>query len=141
MRVLALDIGEVRVGIAVSDASETLAMPVKVLPFQEVYTHARTFRRVLEDYEPGLLVCGLPRTLAGDVGAQAQKLMDQAQTIARACNLDVTFVDERLSSAQAKRILREQGYSEKQMRGHIDMIAASLFLQAWLDERRGRSCH
>ena len=75
------------------------------------------------------------------MGAQAQKLMDQAQTIARACNLDVTFVDERLSSAQAKRILREQGYSEKQMRGHIDMIAASLFLQAWLDERRGRSCH
>ncbi len=136
MRVLALDIGEVRVGVAVSDASGTLASPVAVLPAQEVLSHARTFRRVLEDYEPDLLVCGLPKTLAGEEGPQAQRIKEQANQIAAACGLPLEFSDERLSSAEAKRILREEGMSERAMRGKIDMVAASLFLQAWLDARR-----
>ncbi len=136
MRVLALDIGEVRVGIAASDATGTVASPVAVLPAQEVLGHARTFRRVLEDYEPELLVCGRPQTLAGEDGPQAQRIMEQAQRIARACGLPLEFADERLSSREAKRILREEGMSERAMRGKVDMVAASLFLQAWLDARR-----
>ncbi len=136
MRVLALDIGEVRVGIAASDATGTVASPVAVLPAQEVLGHARTFHRVLEDYEPELLVCGRPQTLAGEDGPQAQRIMEQAQRIARACGLPLEFADERLSSREAKRILREEGMSERAMRGKVDMVAASLFLQAWLDARR-----
>ena len=66
MRVLALDIGEVRVGVAVSDPDARVSSPVCVLPAAEVLAHAVTFRRVLEDWEPELLVCGLPRTLAGE---------------------------------------------------------------------------
>ena len=62
----------------------------------------------------------------------------QAQKIADALDLPLYFEDERLSSAEAKRILREQGLSEKQMRGKVDMIAASLFLQSWLDSRQER---
>lgn len=137
MRVLALDIGEVRIGIAASDATGTVASPVTVLPAQEVLAHARTFRRVLEDYEPDLLVCGRPQTLAGEDGPQAQRIMEQARRIAAACDLPLEFADERLSSAEAKRILREEGLSERAMRGKVDMVAASLFLQAWLDARRG----
>ena len=59
--------------------------------------------------------------------------MEQARTIAQACGLPLEFVDERLSSAEARRILRQEGYSEKSMRGRVDMVAASLFLQTWLD--------
>lgn len=59
--------------------------------------------------------------------------MAQARQVADACDLPLEFADERLSSSEAKRILRAQGLKEKQMRGKIDMIAASLFLQAWLD--------
>ncbi len=136
MRVLALDIGEVRIGIAASDASATVASPVVVLPAQEVLQHARTFRRVLEDYEPDLLVCGRPKTMAGEDGPQAERIMAQAEQIARACGLPLEFADERLSSREAKRILREEGMSERAMRGKVDMVAASLFLQAWLDARR-----
>lgn len=136
MRVLALDIGEVRVGIAASDATGTVASPVTVLPAAEVLSHARTFRRVLEDYEPELLVCGRPKTLAGEDGPQAERIMAQAAQIASSCGLPLEFVDERLSSREAKRILREEGMSEKAMRGKIDMVAASLFLQGWLDARR-----
>ena len=135
MRVLALDIGEVRVGVAVSDPAGRVASPVCVLPAQEVLAHAVTFRRVLEDWEPGLLVCGRPMTLAGEEGPQAARVREQAERVAAACGLPLEFEDERLSSAEAKRILREQGLSERAMRGKVDMVAASLFLQAWLDAR------
>lgn len=136
MKALALDIGEVRVGIAASDASGRVASPVKVMPAAEVLGCARTFRRVLEDYEPDVLVCGRPKTMAGEDGPQAERVMAQARQIAETCGLPLEFVDERLSSAEAKRILREEGYSEKGMRGKVDMIAASLFLQSWLDARQ-----
>lgn len=123
-------------GIAVSDASGAVASPVTVLPAQEVLRHARPFRRVLEDYEPELLVCGRPKTLAGEDGPQAERIMRQAYQIADACGLPLEFADERLSSREAKRILREEGMNERAMRGKVDMVAASLFLQAWLDARR-----
>lgn len=132
---MALDIGEVRVGVAVSDPGERVASPVCVLPAAEVLAGAKSFRRVLEDWEPELLVCGLPRTLAGEEGPQAARIRKAAATIAEACGLPHVFADERLSSAEAKRSLREKGYDERAMRGKVDMIAASLFLQSWLDER------
>jgi putative Holliday junction resolvase len=137
VRVLALDIGERRIGIAASDVTGRVATPVKVLPADEVLGHARSFRQVLEDFEPELIVAGRPRTLSGDDGPQAERVMAQARDIAAACDLPLEFVDERLSSQEAKRILRQQGLSERAMRGKVDMIAASLFLQAWLDARRG----
>lgn len=135
MIALALDIGEARVGIAVSDATGTLAMPVKVLPAQEVLGNARPFRYIIEDYEPDVLVCGRPETLAGEDGPQAQRVIEAAEKIARATGLPLEFIDERLSSREAKRILREQGLSEREMRGKVDSVAASLFLQTWLDVR------
>lgn len=123
-------------GIAASDASGTVASPVCVLPAQEVLSHARSFRRVLEDYEPDVLVCGRPKTMQGEDGPQAERVMAQGRQIAQDCGLPLEFADERLSSREAKRILREEGMSEKAMRGKVDMVAASLFLQAWLDARR-----
>ena len=135
MIALALDIGEARVGIAVSDATGTLAMPVKVLPAQEVLDNARSFRYIIEDYEPDVLVCGRPETLAGEDGPQALRVIEAAEKIALATGLPLEFIDERLSSREAKRILREQGLSEREMRGKVDSVAASLFLQTWLDVR------
>ena len=135
MRVLALDIGEVRVGVAVCDPGERVASPVCVLPAAEVLACAKSFRRVLEDWEPELLLCGLPYTLAGEEGPQAQRIRAAADRISAACGIPHAFADERLSSSEAKRSLREKGLNEKQMRGKVDMIAASMFLQAWLDAR------
>lgn len=135
MRIMALDIGEVRVGVAVSDPGERVASPVAVLPAVEVTGAAKPFRRLLEDWGPELFVCGLPRTLAGEEGPQAARIRQVAATISDACGIPHVFADERLSSAEAKRSLREKGLTEKEMRGKVDMIAASLFLQSWLDER------
>ena len=136
MRVLALDIGEKRTGVAVSDPTGRVASPVCVLPSAEVLAHAASFRRVLEDWEPEVLLAGRPMTLAGEDGPQAGRIKSQAESIAVRCGLPLEFADERLSSAEAKRILREQGLSERSMRGKVDMVAASLFLQSWLDARQ-----
>lgn len=136
MRVMALDIGEKRVGVAVSDPAERVASPVCVLAAEEVRMNAKPFQRVLEDWEPELLVCGLPMTLSGEEGPQAQRIRAFAAEVSKNCAIPYEFADERLSSAEAKRSLREKGLSEKAMRGKVDMIAASLFLQSWLDARR-----
>lgn len=136
MRIMALDIGRVRVGIAISDPSERVASAVCVLPAAEVLAHASSFRRVLEDWEPELLICGRPLTLSGELGPQAEEAVTHAQQIAENCGLPLEFVDERLSSKEAKRILHEEGLSERAMRGKVDMVAASLFLQTWLDSRK-----
>ena len=136
MRIMALDIGETRVGVAVSDPGERVASPVCVLPASEVIACAKPFRRLLEDWEPELLLCGLPFTLAGEEGPQATRIREVANALSKACGVPHEFADERLSSQEAKRSLREKGLTEREMRGKIDMIAASLFLQAWLDARR-----
>ena len=135
LRIMALDIGEKRIGIAISDPDERVASPVAVLPATEVRSCAKSFQRILEDWEPELLLCGLPMTLSGEEGPQAQRVRAFAEEVAASTGLPLEFVDERLSSSQAKRSLREKGLSEKAMRGKVDMIASSLFLQSWLDSR------
>lgn len=136
MRIMALDIGEARIGIAVSDPDERVASPLIVLTAEEVLSCAKSFRRVLEDWQPELLLCGLPYTLSGEEGPQVGRIREVARAISAACDIPHEFVDERLSSQEAKRSLREKGMTERAMRGKVDMIAASLFLQAWLDARR-----
>ncbi len=135
MRVMGLDIGQVRVGVAISDPDAKVATPLCVIPSSEVLSNAASFRRLIEDWEPELFVCGIPYTLSNEVGPQAQAIKQAAAKITEATHIPCAFTDERLSSQQAKRSLREEGLSEKDMRGKIDMIAASLFLQAWLDSR------
>ena len=134
MRVLALDIGDVRVGIAAGDSAARIATPVKVLPLAEVASCARSFRAILDDHEPELLLSGLPYTLSGEEGPQAAHIRELAQGISSTCGIPLEFCDERLSSAEAKRILREHGLSEKEMRGKVAAVAASLFLEAWLSQ-------
>lgn len=138
MVALALDIGETRIGIAISDRTGRVAIPLKVMPAQDVVALSRPFRMLVEDHEPDILVCGLPRTLAGEEGPQAERVKEVALGVSRSLGLPLHFVDERMSSREAKHILREQGLSEKQMRGKVDMVAASLFLQAWLDGFDGK---
>ena len=135
MRVMALDIGKVRCGIAISDPAGRIATPICDLPTSEVEQNAPSFRRLLEDWEPEMILSGLPYTLAGEEGPQAESIRAVAGAIAKRAGLPLEFTDERLSSSEAKRSLREKGFSEKEMRGKVDMIAASLFLQSWLDSR------
>lgn len=133
---MALDIGEKRVGVAISDPAESVASPICVIPFSDVMGSSKSWKRLLEDWDPGLLLCGLPLTLSGERGPQALRVIEAAERISSACGIPLEFSDERLSSSEAKRSLRDLGYDEAAMRGKIDMIAASLFLQSWLDSHK-----
>jgi putative Holliday junction resolvase len=137
VRVLGLDIGERRVGVAVSDAGRTIATPVKVIDAPAL-TQGPTMDRLIEEYEIDLIVVGLPVGLDGGEGPQAGRVRELADDLARRLRIPVEHQDERLSSAEASRRMAEAGLSTRDMRGKTDMIAAALFLQSYLDRGAGR---
>ena len=136
MRALALDIGERRIGVAVSDPSGTVATPLRVLDTALVMRDALVLQRVVDDYEVEVLVVGLPLSMDGSEGPQAAAVRRIAARLAGSVSVPIEFFDERLSSTQAKRAMTEAGVSDKAKRGSVDMVAASLFLQSYLDARR-----
>lgn len=136
MRALGLDIGEKRIGVAISDPSGTVATPLKVVATADALGDARVLRRFVEDYEVELIVVGLPLSLDGSEGPQAAQTRSIAERLVRSLDIPVEYHDERLSSTQAKRAMTEAGVSDKAKRGSVDMVAASLFLQSYLDARR-----
>jgi putative Holliday junction resolvase len=135
VRVLALDIGEKRIGVAVSDPSGTVASPLVVLDARKVLGDGQDLRRLAEEYEIGLVVVGLPLSLDGSEGPQAGAVRRAAKRLAGFLPLPFEFVDERLSSTQAIRSMGEAGASSRDARGSVDMVAAAIFLQSYLDER------
>jgi putative Holliday junction resolvase len=133
MRVLCLDIGEKRVGLAVGDTAAKIAFPVGTLAADDVFARGPAFRRALEDHEPDLLLIGLPLSLSGKENQQAQRVRELAEQLAEQTGLPLVYQDERLSSAEAQRALREAGCTQREMRGKIDALAASLVLRAYLE--------
>lgn len=136
MRVLGLDIGSVRIGVAVSDPAGSVASPVTVVDSRDFVQALRAFRELAEDYEPEMIVVGLPLTLAGEEGPQAATVREVAGRIADDLQIPVEYFDERLSSAEARRSLRSAGLSDREQRGTVDKVAAAIVLQGWLDARR-----
>ncbi|MGV8082414.1 MAG: Holliday junction resolvase RuvX [Coriobacteriia bacterium] len=136
MRVLGLDIGEKRIGVAVSDPSGRVATPLAVLDAVETMRDGGELRRIIEDYEIETIVVGLPLSLDGTEGSQAEAVRRAARRLARFLPVPIEYGDERLSSVEARRTMGMTGLSEAEMRGRVDMVAAALFLQTYLDSRR-----
>ena len=136
MRALGLDIGEKRIGVAVSDPSGSVATPLKVLETAKVLGDARLLRDIVSDYEVELIVVGLPLSLDGTEGPQAAEVRRMATRLAGFVSTPFEFFDERYSSAAAKRSMAEAGASDRVKRGSVDLVAASLFLQSYLDSHR-----
>ncbi|PKQ16171.1 MAG: Holliday junction resolvase RuvX [Actinobacteria bacterium HGW-Actinobacteria-7] len=136
MRVIGLDIGEKRIGVAVSDPSQTVASPLVVLDAARVRGDARELLRLVEDYEAGCIVVGLPLSLDGTEGPQATHVRVVAARLASVIPIPFEYFDERHSSSQARRALTLGGVSERRQRGAVDSVAAALFLQNYLDSRR-----
>jgi len=132
VRVLGLDIGERRVGVALSDPEATMATPYRVLDSQDAM-EGRALLDIVEEFEVTCVVVGLPLSLDGGFGPQAEKIRTVADRLAGRLPVPVVFHDERLSSAEAGRRMAESGMSEKERRGKVDMVAAALILQGYLD--------
>ena len=135
MRVMALDIGEKRIGVAISDTDARVASPLTVLP-GPTSAALSALKRLVEDYEIGAVIVGLPLTFAGEEGPQSLKVRDEVSILGSALGLPMTFVDERLSSAEAKRSMGDAGLSDRKQRGKLDMVAAAIILQTYLDSGR-----
>lgn len=139
VRALGLDIGSVRIGVAVSDPSGRVASPIAVLDARRIERDITELQHLVEDYEIERIVVGLPLTLAGEEGPQAADVRSAASRLSAGLAVPVEFHDERNSSAEARRSMREGGMSDKQQRGSLDKVAAAIVLQGWLDARRVRA--
>lgn len=135
MNVLSLDIGSIRVGVAWGSTETKLAFPLSILDLSDFLNNSKKVKGIIEEFDPGLLVIGNPVSLNGEENSQSLKVKDLGSKIAKVLSLPVEFVDERLTSKQAKKILKNKGLNQKQMRGKLDDIAASLILQTWFDAK------
>jgi putative Holliday junction resolvase len=112
-----------------------MAMPLVVIETADAVSSGAVLGRIIEDYEVELVVVGLPLTLEGEEGPQARHVRTLADRMARFLRVPVEYTDERLSSVEASRRMRELGATDRSMRGSVDKVAASVFLQAYLDGR------
>lgn len=138
MRVLALDIGERRVGVAVSDPAGRVAVPRDVIDASGLRGDFREVAALVTETAAELVLVGLPLSLDGTEGPQAQRVREVADRMARFLPVPVRYADERFSSAQARRAAEMAGVDSRGQRGSLDSAAASVFLQSWLDARAER---
>jgi putative Holliday junction resolvase len=136
MRILAIDYGSQRIGLALSDPTGTLARP---LPFVPAKADAKLAREIVElgkTQEVHLFILGLPRNMDGTSGEAATKVQAFAEIFRQATPMPLKLIDERLSTVQASRQLQESGKNTRKQRGQIDSEAACVLLQGYLDSQQ-----
>lgn len=133
-RYLGLDIGEVRIGVAVSDELGAIASPVAMIPRKS--NVAAELRKLIGTYKPARLVAGLPVGLSGREGPQAEATRTFADALAEEVGLPLDYYDERLTSSIAEAALISQGTRREKRKQNIDAMAAAVMLQGYLDNQR-----
>ncbi len=132
-RLLGVDYGTVRVGLAISDAERRLASPLAVYERKGREADAVYIRTLIEAEEVGALVVGLPVHLDGREGQKASEARAFGAWLAEATGLPVTFWDERFSTVEAESALWQAGLTHKKRKARRDRVAAQILLQAYLD--------
>lgn len=136
MRILALDFGTQRVGIAMSDELNLIAHPVCVLSMKKGTTHfLEELKRLVEEKQIHEILVGLPVNMNGTMGSTAKKALEFAEEIKGAFSVPVKIWDERLTTQQGERLLIEKDVSRRRRRQVIDSLAAQILLQGYLDSR------
>lgn len=131
---LGLDYGSKRVGVAVSDSGQAIASPLKVV--QHDAAIVRHLKSAAEEYSAVGLVVGLPVHMSGDEGEKAGLAREFGESTATALGLPIVYHDERFTSKQADSAMAAAGLSRDKRKARIDMVAAQLMLQAFLDSGR-----
>lgn len=136
-RIVCLDIGDVRIGVAVSDPTGTIATPVEVIRRVGWGPDTKKIREICDRYQTNRILSGLPLNMDGSEGFQARKVRDFCAQLEKA-GLQVVFQDERLSTVSAEEVLIEGNVSRSGRKQVVDKVAASVILQQWLDARNMR---
>ena len=138
MKILAVDYGDSRTGLAVCDPSEILATPIK--PQIEEKAMAKVAAKICEaakENRAGLIVIGLPRNMDGTEGPRAAVTREFGSLLEERSGLPVRYVDERLTTVSAERLLIEADVRREKRKKVIDKVAATIILQSYLDGRGG----
>jgi len=135
-RILGLDVGARRIGIAISDPLGITAQGLETLHRGNKKHDLHYFYKLIRDHDVKEIVVGLPLRMSGAEGAQAQKIQAFADDLRKHFKLPVHLWDERLTSAEANRLLRETDLSIEKRGQAVDRMAAILILQSWMDSRR-----
>ena len=136
MRVLGLDVGERRIGVAVSDPTGTIARPVTVVQRRSRANDFAAIGALVAEYGARLVVVGQPLTLDGKIGPQAREVERYAQSLAQALPVPLRMWDERYSTLTAEDAIREsRGRGKRRRESEVDAVAAAVILQAFLDSQ------
>ena len=135
-RVMALDYGDVRIGIALSDDTKFLASPYLTYKRKTEQEDLTYFVNLINEKKVDEIVCGLPYNMQGEEQEIAQKTREFMQKLQDLVNLKVEFVDERLSSSMAEEMLKETEKDWKKRKEKLDAVAASIILQDYLDFKK-----
>ena len=137
MRVMALDVGDRRIGVALSDPTGMLATPLTAVDRVAAKpSDIDEILRIAREHDAESIIVGLPLTLSGAEGDQAKGVRAFISDLSARTGLPVDTVDERYSTVQALRMMRESGARHSRDRGRVDASAAAVILQAYLDARR-----
>lgn len=136
MIALALDVGERRIGLALSDPSGLLATPLATIQRTQEPADVDEVLRLAEEHDVEKMVVGLPLELSGRRGPQAGRVMAFARALIGRTELPVETVDERYSTVEAERRLRDSGVEPSKDRARLDAAAAAVILESYLDARR-----
>ena len=139
MRSLALDVGDRRIGVALSDPTGLIATPLTTINRRSEAEDVDAVLALVSEHDAGEIVVGMPLLLSGRAGTQTQLVSRFARTLARLATVPVETIDERYSTVEAERRLREAGVRPSRDRARVDAAAAAVILQAHLDTRRASS--
>ncbi|MBA2435330.1 MAG: Holliday junction resolvase RuvX [Chthoniobacterales bacterium] len=132
-RIMGIDYGRARIGVALSDELQMLAHPTETIAVAKVADPVGRIAALVAEKNVELIVVGLPRHMNGSVGASAEEASGFAEKLRTEIACPVRTWDERLSTVAAQRALREAGKSVRESRGYIDQVAAQMLLQSYLD--------
>jgi putative Holliday junction resolvase len=136
-RVLGIDFGQARIGVAVSDELGMLAHPVETIPGANISAALKRIAELAREKKVERVIVGLPRHMNGDIGAAAENVQAFATKLRPLLPCPLELWDERLSTTAANRALRDSGVRTRQTRGIVDQVAAQMILQGYLDRRSG----
>ncbi len=134
MRCLGLDVGDKRIGVALCDPLGILASPLTIIDRQDDSVAVEAIVRVIDQKGVELIIVGLPVTMDGGIGAQAEKVNTFAHTLLNSTKVPMEFIDERLSTFSAKQLIREAGSRKRRGKKPDDAIAAAIILQRYLEK-------
>ena len=135
MRVLGLDVGDVLIGVAISDPLRIIAQGLESIKRADTKSDVNAVRHLVNQYEVGEIVVGLPRMMDGETGIQAQKVLNFVESLRAEVKISVVLWDERLTTVAANRALIEANMSRRRRKKVVDKVAAALILQGYLDSR------